>query len=126
MRTMLRNKRKIWFSTYQGDEPILTPDGYDTGESKPVFSPPQMLMINVSPATGNAEDTPFGSFMDYDHSLITENKTLPIVEGTRIWFETADPDPDEPQTVPYNYTVVQVATSINTVAYAIKRVDVQQ
>lgn len=118
MRTMLRNKRPVWYALYLRDEPILDEYGFDTGETQAVYSDPVELPINVSPATGNTEDTPFGEFVDYDHSMVTERTDLPIEEGTRIWFGAEPP-------AEHNYTVVRVASSVNGTAYAIKKVLVQ-
>ena len=118
MRTMLRNKRPVWYSLYLHDDPIFDEEGFDTGETQAVYGEPEALLINVSPASGNTQDTPFGEFVDYDHSMVTERTDLPIEEGTRIWFGTAPPDV-------HNYTVVRVASSVNGMAYAIKKVLVQ-
>ena len=126
MRSLDRNKQKIYYSLYSSKTPILDEYGNQTGEYETSYATPVALDINVSAARGTSDVEQFGINLNYSKSMVTNDLNCPIDETTRLWvgkdaFETVE----EVTTVtPHNYVVVSVAKSINSITYAIKEVSV--
>lgn len=118
MRELERNKRTVYYALFDKNEPILDDDGNDTGEETPVYLAPVELRINVSPAAGESATRQFGDVVDYDRTLVTCDITLPIDEHTVFWVDEAD------TAKPFDYTVKQVAKSLNSLLIAVKKVEV--
>lgn len=126
MRSLNRNKQRIYYSLYSSKTPILDEYGNQTGEYETTYATPVALDINVSAARGTSDVEQFGINLNYSKSMVTNDLNCPIDETTRLWvgkdaFETVE----EVTTVtPHNYVVVSVAKSINSITYAIKEVSV--
>ena len=123
MRSLRRNRRPLYYATYNDKIPVLDEDGFDTGETTTGYSKPVVFYENASPAKGTSQEEVFGKSLDYSRTISTCNMTLPIDEFSRIWIEsnpilnpdgTADGDSAD-------YSVVAIARSLNSVLYAIKR-----
>ena len=72
----------------------------------------------MSAARGSSENDSFGISLDYTKSIVTCNTSLPIVEGSLIWETTPINKPEKA-----DYKVVAVARSLNSVTYAIKKIE---
>ena len=118
MRTLLRNKRAFYAAKLIEREPIISDDGYDTGEEKLIYAEPVKFFGNISPARGETETLQFGDDLGYDRVIVLENSDADIDEYSRIWF---DRDPS----LTHNYIVKAVAKSLNSLSVAVKRVDVR-
>lgn len=117
MRNLSRNKEVIYFALYEGvGENVV--DGLYTGEAIPQYSSPYSIKASVSAARGTAEMDLFGINTTYTKTVIVDDMTCPIDEHSRLWIGRT---PDQP----HNYEVVQVAKSLNHIAYAVLQVDVQ-
>lgn len=138
MRSLKKNKQKLWYSTY-ADQIIIyekDEDGnikyIDDGEGNQIpieigtkagYSSPVIFYANISAAKGISDSEVFGVSLDYTKTISTTDITLPISETSLIWFET-EPAISNDGTVDENtadYFVVAVARSLNNVVYAIKR-----
>lgn len=117
MRSLVRNKQKIYYSLYERSEPIRDEWGNITGESTLDYAQPVPYFINVSAARGTADVEQFGINTNYTKTMVTNDLSCPITETTRLWINR---ETDKP----HNYVVVSVAKSINSVTYAIKEVSV--
>ena len=118
MRELERNKRTIYYALFVTNEPILDEDGYDTGETRPVYGTPVELRINVSPALGESATRQFGTVVDYDRTLVICDTSLPIDEQTVLWIDETDTSKS------FDYTVKKVAKSLNSLQIAVKKVEV--
>lgn len=116
MRDLLRNRQEIWYALYLRDGPVIDDEGNDTGETDPIYDSPIKAMLNISPATGVAENQLFGNFADYTHTIATARE-FPFDEQTVMWVGT-------PVSGPYNFKVMRVAKSLNGWLFALKAVDV--
>lgn len=124
MRTLRRNKRHMWYALYLDREEIKK-NGRRTGAYKVAYSPPQPIEANVSAARGTADVEMFGTDLKYDKAFITDDVKCPINENSVMWIDTeplinADGNTD----TPWDYVIVRVAESINSKAYAAKKVSV--
>lgn len=112
MRSLKKNKIKIYYALYLREDELMDEDGNYTGESGAVYSAPSPAYLNVSSPTGENSQYPFGSMTEYDRILSTTEK-LPIDEKTVIWIGRT---PEQK----YNYIVKKVAPSLNSFVYALK------
>lgn len=117
MRSLARNKQKIYYALYTGKEEVRDEYGNLVGEPQLTYGSPVEYNINVSAARGTADVEQFGINTVYTKTMVTNDLNCPIVETTRLWI-------DREPTEPHNYVVVMVAKSINSITYAIKEVSV--
>lgn len=119
MRALERNKRELKYKLYLGKEEIV--DEYDnaTGEFELVYSPaPVSLLANISAARGEYSTRQFGDTETYDKVIIVEDENCPIDETSILWIDNLDTEK------PHDYTVKKVARSLNSVSYAVSKVNV--
>lgn len=121
MRTLKRNKRKVWYALYSSKVELKDEYGYRTGEYGKGYTDPVALWINVSPASGNASVEPFGTNLDYTHIMVTTDMECPIDEESILWVGISPTK--NGQSVPNNYRVIRVAKSVNGISYAIREVE---
>ena len=122
MRTVQRNKRDVWYAIYTGESELVDEEGNYTGETEITYGKPTHIRANVSPATGQANVEMFGNFTDYDRVVVTDDVEIPVNENSVMWVDSM---PVEGQGIKgYDYIVRRVARSFNSVAIAIRDVDV--
>ena len=117
MKTLKRNKQRVYYALYGSTTPILDSDGMDTGETELGFGSPIEAWMNVSANKGEASVEPFGVDLDYTKTIMTDDINCPIDETSRLWI-------GRQPTEPFNYSVVKVAKSLNHIQYAVKEVEV--
>lgn len=118
MRSLIRNKQRIYYALLESRDEIRDEYGNLTGESNLVYGDPIEYHINVSAARGTAELDQFGINAIYSKTMVTNDLNCPIDETTHIWV-------DKGPTEPHNYVVTSVARSLNSITYAIKEVSVK-
>lgn len=119
MRGLSRNKTTIYYALYEGNGEHME-DGLYTGEPDPTYSTPVALRASVSAARGTADVDLFGVNSSYSKTVIVDNTSCPIDEHSRLWIGIKPTG-----SAPHNYEVVQVAKSLNHIAYAVREVDFQ-
>lgn len=134
MRCMERNKQTFYYALYEGKEAIVDEYGNTTGEYKVIWGNPQKYSANVSAAKGDVSSNQFGENLSYDKTIIADDITLAIDEYSILWIDTKPElnedgslkkDDKDNVITPHDYIVKKVAKSINSVTYAISKVDVQ-
>lgn len=118
MRNQRINKTRIYYAQPEPLTPILDEDGFETGEYTHGYSEPKPFKIMVSSATGHVARELFGDLESYHKIMITHDMKVNIKEETLLWIDNKDP------TKPYDYVVKLVSESLNSKAFAIKKVDV--
>lgn len=118
MKTLERNKRVFWYANLEGKEEILL-DGKRTGQFRTIYSDPVKAFANVSSAKGSTSDELFGINEGYDRTIVSDIVDIAINETSVLWID------NDPEAAPWDYVVVKVSKSINSVSIAIKRVPVQ-
>ena len=124
MRLVKRNLKPIWYCLYNGRIPVVDSDGYETGETEVSYSDPVMLKVNISPASGQAQNEMFGTLEDYDKVIITDQMNSPIDENTVLYVDRVPEQIDGVLQNSYDYIVKRVAKSLNHISIAISRVKV--
>ena len=117
MRSLNRNKRKIYYALRTGDLANVDEYGNETGERTPTYGEKIALMCSVSAATGQEAVQAFGSFSGYSRTMFVADNSCPIEEDSILWFGV---EPNQP----HNYIVVRKADSKNGILYALQEVTI--
>lgn len=134
MRCMDRNKSKLWYALYLGNDEIIDDDGNRTGQYGPSYGKPKSLKANISAAKGDASTRQFGEDESYDKVIVHHNPRLEIDEYSVLWIDRTPVldragnlalDMDGSEITPHDYIVKRVARSINSVSIAISKVNVR-
>ena len=114
MRSLNRDRRKIYYAVVTGTEPIKDEYGNDTLEAKTLYGSPTLLRVSVSANAGEDAVESFGTQTEYSR-IITMTGSSPFNEGTKIWFGVLP-------TEQHNYVVVKVADSKHCYSVALREV----
>ena len=123
MKTMERNKVSFWYLLYDKKEPVKDDDGNETGDYRVIYKDAVLRKENISAATGSAQVEQFGNFIAYDKVIMTDDLSCPIDENT-VLFIDKEPEYDEDGNPRYDYIVKRVAKSLNSISYAVSKVNV--
>lgn len=123
MKCLHRNKRKFFYALFREKIAIKDEYGNDSGEYKVVYDSPVEMSANVSAATGEAQVEQFGNSLLYDKVIITDDTNCPIDEHSVLCIDTL-PSYDKDGNLIYDYIVKKVAKSLNTVSFAVSKVEV--
>lgn len=116
-----RYKQSIWWSAYEGEQPVRDAKGNRTGEKAPSYKAPVELRTHVSPARGTAEAEMFGINVPYDRTFILDAKTAPDIKEQDVLYVDTPPDLND-GTVPYDHVIRRIAKSKNYIVCAIEKV----
>ena len=126
MRTLNRNKIRIYYANYHDKTPIKDEYGNLTGEYKITYDDPVAVMANVSAARGESTTRQFGEDVSYDRIIILDDPSFPIAETSILWIDTPLEIAEDGTTkTPHDYIVKQVAPSLNSVSIAVSKVSVR-
>ena len=115
MRTLARNKKKIYYANYVSDMAMYDDNGLYTGDSQIGYTAPVEAYVNLSASKGDTEIELFGTDINYSNVIVTDTD-LGMDEHSILWI-------DREYTKPHNYVVVRVAKTLNSVTYAINKVE---
>ena len=133
MRTLNKNKQKMFYAIYSGEIPIYEyytdSEGniipIDTGETTTGYELPVEFSGNIALSGGESEAQEFGlNLSDYQAVLVVGKNVLPIDETSLIWQNT-EPKYNADGTVDRfsaDYTVVKVSPSLNIDKFVLKKV----
>ena len=123
MRTLNRNKIRIFYANFRSK--ILLKDEYGnlTGEYDIIYDNPVEIKANVSAARGEATTRQFGDDEGYDRVIVLDDPTLPVTSTSVFWIDTPPEISEDGSTeTPHDYIVKQVAVSLNSVSIAVSKV----
>ena len=118
MKCLKRNKQKFYYKTYIGETAILDDEGFKTGEYTQGYSDPVEMLANISPASGNTYTEMFGRDVSCDKIIVTDDLECPITESSLLYIDRL---PTEGEA---DYVVSRVSKSLNSISYAVKKVDI--
>lgn len=125
MRTMNRNKRKLWYRLYDGETEIVDEYGNASGEYTVSYADPASMTANISPATGQSTTEQFGNLDNYDKVIVTAWMDCPIDENSVLYIDTTPVlDDSTGEWSAYDYIVRRVAKSLNHISIAVSKVQV--
>lgn len=116
MRMLNRNMQKFGYKLLTSSNvPVLDPDGFETGEYAPVYSPKYTGYACISPATGEVIERAFGASVEYDRVLCA-NTDFGMDENSLLWI-------DDLEAESHDYVVKRIARSLNNVRFALAKVN---
>ena len=126
MRTLARNKVRIFYANYRDKLPLRDEYGNLTGEYKISYTNPTEVCANVSAARGEATTRQFGDDEGYDRIIVLDDPKFPISVTSILWIDTLPEIAEDGSTdTPHDYIVKQVAISLNSVSIAVSKVNVR-
>lgn len=123
MMTLAQNKQKFFYSLYKGMEDAEDSNGFLTGGKTKTYYSPVEMWANISAARGDASVEQFGVNENYSRTIVTDQMDCPINTDSKLWIGVPATDSNN-NVLPYNYRVVRVAKSLNSITYAITEVTV--
>ena len=127
MRTLHRNKIRIYYANYREKIPLKDEYNNLTGEYDIVYDNPVEIKANVSAARGEATTRQFGEDVSYDRIIVLDDPAFPIAETSILWIDTLPEIAEDGTTkTPHDYIVKQVAPSLNSVSIAVSKVNVRE
>lgn len=122
MRCLQRNRRALWYAKRIGAEPVVDEYGNETLEERTVYGAPVSVEANVSANAGAAAAEVFGTQTAYSRTVCFAAGACPLDEEDVVWFGK------EPNAAgdDYNYVVVRVADSKNSVLVALREVTARE
>ena len=127
MRTLARNKIRIYYANFRAKNPIEDEYGNLTGEYDIVYDNPVEIKANVSAARGESTTRQFGEDESYDRVIVMDDPRVPINVSSVLWIDTLPEIKEDGSTdTPYDYIVKQVAPSLNSVSIAVSKVNVRE
>ena len=126
MRTLTRNKIRIYYANYHAKTALKDEYGNLTGEYEISYENPVAVKANVSAARGESTTRQFGEDVRYDRIIVLDDPAFPIAETSIIWIDTLpEIKADGSTETPHDYIVKQVAPSLNSVSIAVSKVIVR-
>ena len=145
MRTLAKNKQKMYYALYKGEEPeyILDDDGNkiisyvdddgtiyyeETGRNIPTYYEPVPFDGNFATSdSGEAKVRPYGiDVSGYDALLVMDKNEIPIDETSLIWKESEPKYKDIGKTIldtnSADYTVAKDKPSLNQSIYLLNKI----
>ena len=117
MRTLAKNKVKLYYALFVSKEPVI--DEYENITGYTItYGEPIEFKANASPSQGEMATRLFGESVLYDKVLMFDKSGPAIDEFTRFWIDNLD------ITKPHDYEVKAIGKSLNNKAIAIKKVNV--
>ena len=127
MRTLHRNKIRIFYANYRDKIPLRDEYGNLTGEYDIVYDNPVEIRANVSAARGEATTRQCGDDESYDRVIVLDDPRLPIAVTSVLWIDTLPEIAEDGSTnTPHDYIVKQVAPSLNSISIAVSKVNVRE
>ena len=126
MKTLARNKTRIFYANYRDKVPLKDEYGNLTGEYEILYDTPKEVKANVSAARGEATTRQFGDDERYDRIIVLDDPKFPIATTSILWVDTPPEIAEDGSTkTPHDYIVKQVAASLNSVSIAVSKVSVR-
>ena len=134
MRVLERNKKDLWYANRMSSSYVVDEHGLKTGEKTQNYGEPVKVRMSMAISSGAnnlgsqgiATLEPYGIVTGYTARAVTEDLNCPMEEQSRVWYGIEPEQEVDGVTVPvpYNYTVVRKARSLNHLIYYLKEVDV--
>lgn len=124
MVSLSANRQKIYYGEITGWEDVVDEHGDKTGEKRKTYSTPQEFLIYVAPSRGDVTWNPFGIGDNYTNVMSTNDRRCPITEDSVLWIGIDPFDSEGNIVTEHNYIVTRRAEGLNSILYAIKKVEV--
>ena len=116
MRLLNRQKNKIHYKTLFTTQDAVNEDGLRTGEKETEYSDFKEAYVSISIAKSLDSFEPFGTSLNYDYTMYTDDMNCEIDENTKIWLYNSIENS-------HDLVVLRKAKSLNHIIYAVRRID---
>lgn len=142
MKTLKRNKRPFYYCLYSSQSARYDEYGNEC-EKIIIYGNAVQMYANISRATGQSNTEQFGNLENYDKVIVFDDLNCPIDENSVLFIDKApeygdgviigykesqtvlgDPTPIIYKPPLFDYIVVRVAKSLNSVSIAVRKVKV--
>lgn len=118
MKCLERNQQKFYYSLYG-----VTEGKDEYGNDVKGYGDAIEFKANISPSTGTTQVEQFGKEVEYDKVIVTSDTSCPINEESALFIDKEPSFSDDGK--PLNdYVVKRVAKSLNSISYAVSKVNV--
>ena len=126
MKTLNRNKVRIYYANYHSKSHLKDEYGNLTGEYEISYTNPVGVCANVSAARGESTTRQFGDDVSYDRIIVLDDPKFPVEETSIFWIDTLPEITEDGSTeTSHDYIVKQIAVSLNSVSIAVSKVSVR-
>ena len=115
MRTLARNKVKLWLVTPLTSSPLFDSNGYDTGEFTLNYAIPRFIYISLFPSNTAVTERIFGKDSQLD--MISVSNEVELTEDDLLFLT----EPLDSFGTTYDYRLTSIKKSINTYNYGFRR-----
>lgn len=144
MRTLAKNKQKMWYALFKGEEPeyefdetgqkivdYIDEDGNiyyrETGNKIPTYFEPVSFYGNISMSGGEVNTQEYGiDVSGYDALLVLDKDEIPIEETSLVYFESEPQYKDLDKTIvdgnKADYRVLAIKPSLNQLKIILGRI----
>lgn len=124
MKTLLRNRKTVFYALPTGKERLTDAYGNYTGETVQTYADPVRYdrLSGANPA-GAYKTEPYGIVPDYTETYVTTDLCCPITADTRLWIGVCPYDRDD-NLRPYTHLVRRVLRTINVIRIEVDEVSV--
>lgn len=144
MRTLQKNKQKMYYALFKGEEPeyVLDENGEkiidytdedgnvyyrETGNKIPTYFEPVLFYGNISMSGGEVNTQEFGiDVSGYDALLVLNKDEIPLEETSLVWFESEPQYKDADKTIvdgnKADYRVLAIKPSLNQLKCLLGRI----
>ena len=114
MRTLEKNKTKLWIVQIVGQSEQKDDNGFFTGDISLTFSEPSMVKMNIYPSDGKIVRQIFGTDVNYD--MVGISNDIILDKDSLIFLE----EPVENFDTTYDFKVHSIKKSLNSIAYGLR------
>lgn len=144
MRTLNKNKQKMYYALYKGVEPeyVLDENGHkiidytdedgnvyyrETGNKVPTYFEPVLFYANISMSGGEVNTQEYGiDVSGYDALVVLDKDEIPIEETSLVWFESEPQFKDTEETIvdpnKADYRILAIKPSLNQLKVLLGRI----
>ena len=124
MKTLLRNRKTVYYALPTGKVKQTDAYGNYTGETVESYADPvKYERLSARNMTGVINSETFGLADAYESSFVTSDMSCPITEDTRLWIDTAPYDKDG-NLLPHDHVVKAIIPTINAIRILVDNVSV--
>lgn len=121
MKVLARNCISVYYALVDSESDTYDAYGNLTGCPKLTYKTPIRARMAFGVRNGGISLTPQGLSNSYEQTLITDDLSCPITDGTIIWIGVTPMDGNG-NLVPHTHVVTGIFPSLNSISYRLKEV----
>lgn len=124
MKTLLRNRKTIWYALPSATQKLYDSYGNYTGETVETYHDPvKYEKLSAQSVKGTIAAEAFGLADQYLPTYVTADMSCPITMDTRLWIDSAPYDSSN-NLLPHTHVVKAILPTINAIKIVTESVSV--